>query len=125
MGKLKKDDKVRFKEGELKSDAGNLKNMKYDEVYTVSGVSHDGNVFLDGYGECLFFVGLFERVCCMCQKEGVYRQMRKFDKCISCAREYRSEMYKKVRDSLSPELLILFDEYHKAENDFSSIMILD
>lgn len=68
-----------------------------------------------------------KRICGMCQKEEVFQQWRDngFDKCLSCAMDYRDQMYEEFVACLSPEQLVLFKVYSKAEEDFTSMVILD
>lgn len=132
MEQLKKGDKVRFKKGEfqLKTGAGHIKShvptiAQSDQVHTVSEAGSNDNIYLEGFGKMVFNASSFERVCCICQEEEVFKGLRKFDKCLLCARKYRGEMYERARAALAPKQLDLFDKYHKAEEDFSSMMILD
>ncbi len=68
-----------------------------------------------------------KRICVMCQKEEVFQQWKDngFDKCFSCAMDYRDKMQKEFVACLSPEQLALFEFYSKAREDFTSMVILD
>lgn len=128
MEQLLKGDKVRFKKGEfqLKTGAGHIKShvptiAQSDQVHTVSEAGSNDNIYLEGFGKMVFNASSFERVCCVCQKKEVFKQMRSFDKCYGCALKHRDEMYEKVRATLAPKQLALFEKYYKAEEDLRKI----
>lgn len=132
MEQLLKGDVVRFKKGEfqLKTWAGRIKSYiptiaQPDQIHTVSEAGSNDNIYLEGFGKMVFNANSFERVCCICKEKGVLFQMRSFDKCYGCALKHRDEMYEKVKAILSPEQLVLFVEYHKAERDFSAMNQID
>jgi len=68
-----------------------------------------------------------KRICVSCQKEEVFHWWKDngFDKCFSCAMDYRDKMHKEFLAVLSPEQLVLFEAYNKAREDFTSMVILD
>ncbi|KKP57904.1 MAG: hypothetical protein UR51_C0010G0060 [Candidatus Moranbacteria bacterium GW2011_GWF1_34_10] len=126
MGQKKKGDKVRYTEWALdfiRKDAElyefYLRDENLEEVHTISSYNPDTTVFLEGRGEIPYQNYWFERVCVDCQREKV----DKFDRCKSCAKTHRDEMYDKVRAALSIDQLALFDEYHKAVRDCESMFV--
>lgn len=64
-----------------------------------------------------------KRLCVMCKKEAPYS--KEFDRCMTCARKYRDETYKEVIAILTPEQLVVFQKYHEAEENYTSIMMMD
>jgi len=49
----------------------------------------------------------------------------RFDKCYSCAMKERDRLYKEFKAILSIEQMQLFERYHQANSDFTSMVILD
>ena len=62
-------------------------------------------------------------LCVICKDEEVFSG--KFDKCMTCAREFADEMYKKFIAVLTPEQMVVFKKYQQAREDFTSMIILD
>lgn len=68
-----------------------------------------------------------KRICVFCQKKEVFHWWNSeiFDKCFSCAMDYRDKMHKEFLAVLSPEQLVLFEAYSEAREEFISMVILD
>jgi hypothetical protein len=63
-------------------------------------------------------------LCVICQKEKVFPK-GDFDKCFSCAMDYRDQMHREFIAILSSEQFAVFEKYDKARGDFTSMVILD
>lgn len=66
------------------------------------------------------------RLCLSCMEEEAFQCYKgKFSRCFSCARKHRDRTHEEFVHKLSPEQLSLFEKYKEADNNFTSMIILD